>query len=181
MVEAGGSKSKGTQDLWRLLDRTDPARKKVAFKGFADTVTEKQRLTELEALCKERFKVTPHFEAVYRGPKGQRKLAPVVLADFGVEKLAQDFVKSNKDSALTVAGCTVRVAYAKTELQTQRNVKLRKAKDLVEASPKAADKKVEVEWGKGRQVKLAGEVVYQQDKEGLGGHFSGDFSGVPSP
>ena len=104
-----------------------------------------------------------------------------MLADFGSEKLAQDFVKKNKDSPLSVAGSTVQVAHARTELQTQRNVNLRKAKELVEKAPHTAGQKVELKWGKDRQVLLNADVVYQQNKEGVGGRFSGAFSGTSLP
>ena len=35
---SGGSTNKETEELWRLLDKTDPAKKKVAFKGFSDSL-----------------------------------------------------------------------------------------------------------------------------------------------
>ena len=44
----GGNSSKETEELWRLLDRTDPAKIKVALKGFSETVSENVRLAELE-------------------------------------------------------------------------------------------------------------------------------------
>ena len=133
----------------------------------------------MEALCREQLSVTPlRVEEVYTYPKGQKKLTGVVLVDLNSEKAAQDLAKSVKENSYTVAGCTVRVGFARTELQTKRNTQLRRAAELVKAVPEAEGQTVEVLWGNKRQVKVGDSVVYQQDKEGLGGSFSGAFSGL---
>ena len=99
-----------------------------------------------------------------------------VSADLGSESEVQDFVKKNKDTTLSVAGCAVTAAFARTELQTQRNVKLREAEALVKNSPEAEGKKVELVWGNKRQVTVNTEVVFQQNKTGTGGTFKGAFA-----
>ena len=119
--------------------------------------------------------------AVYNYSKRQKKLTGVVLVDLGTEKAAGDLVKSYKNKPLTVAGCSVVVANARTELQGKRNTLLRKATELVKAAPEAAGKTVETKWGNDRQVKVGDQVVFQQDKQGLGGLFSGAFSGLTLP
>ena len=46
-------------------------------------------------------------------------------------------MKKNKDTTFTVAGASVRAGFARTELQTQRNVKLREAQALVKNDPRS--------------------------------------------
>lgn len=113
---------------------------------------------------------------MFNYPKGKKTLTGVVLADLGSESEAQDFVKKNKDTTLSVAGCAVTAAFARTELQTQRNVKLREAEALVKNSPEAEGKKVELVWGNKRQVTVNTEVVFQQNKTGTAGTFKGAFA-----
>ena len=165
-----------------MLDRQDLIRKKIAVKGFADSVSVKKRLEEVEKLCRDILEATPvRFEAVHNFPQGQKKLTGVVLVDFGSEKEAQDLVKSYKDTPFTVNGCQVKVANARTELQSKRNTQLREAIELVKATEEATGKTVETKFGSDRRVKVDGQVVFQQDKQGLGGLFSGAFSGLSLP
>ena len=183
-VKGEGGTSKETEELWRLLDKTDPAKRKVAFKGFSDTVLEKTRLDELEKEL-AKFSVTTKPEAVYTGPKGQRKLTRVVLADFGSEKEAQDFVKKHKNSFPAVAGCSLEVCHARTELNTKRNTVLRKATEAVQQAVKdkglATDTVVETKWGNDRQVTVNKEVVFVQNKTGVSGRFLGAYSTLTIP
>ena len=116
------------------------------------------------------------LEAVKGEPRGQRKLTLVVLADFGTEKAAEDFVKKYKGSGVSVAGCSLTVAHARTELNTKRNTVLRKATEAVKASATAKDKTVETKWGNDRQVTVNNEVVFQQNKAGVGGSFLGAYA-----
>ena len=172
----GGSSNKATEELWKLLDKNDAARKQVAFKGFSDSVTVEKRLAELEAFCREHFETKVPLEVVYNYPKGKKTLTGVVLADLGSESKVQDFVKKNKDTTFSLAGASVKVSFARTTLQTQRNTKLREAEALVKNSLAATDKKVELAWGNKRQVLVDTEVAFQQDKRGVGGTFKGAFS-----
>ena len=179
----GGGTSKETEELWRLLDRSDPAKRKVAFKGFADSVSEQKRFDKLQkALAELSETVTAaQLEAVTGGPRGQKKLTPVVLVDFGTEKKAQDFVKKYKNSGVSAAGCSLGVVHARTELNGKRNTVLRKAAEAVKASSAAKDKTVETLFGNDRQVKVNGEVVFQQNKAGVSGYFLGAYSDLPLP
>ena len=183
-VKGEGGTSKETEELWRFLDKTDPAKRKVAFKGFSDTVLEKTRLDELEKEL-AKLSVTTKPEAVYTGPKGQRKLTRVVLADFGSEKEAQDFVKKHKNSFPAVAGCSLEVCHARTELNTKRNTVLRKATEAVQQAVKdkglATDTVVETKWGNDRQVTVNKEVVFVQNKTGVSGRFLGAYSTLTIP
>ena len=65
---------------------------------------------------------------------------------------------------------------ARTELNSKRNTNLRDSKKQVEDSGLPAGKEVSLLYGNDRQVTVAGEVVYQQAKWGVGGSFLGVFS-----
>ena len=70
----GGGTSKEIEKLWQLLDRSDLAKRKVAFKGFADSVSGQKRFDELQkALAELSETVTAaQLEAVTRWPCGQK-------------------------------------------------------------------------------------------------------------
>ena len=51
----------------------------------------------------------------------------------------------------------------------------------MKASSAAKDKTVETLFGNDRQVKVNGEVVFQQNKAGVSGYFLGAYSDLPLP
>ena len=73
------------------------------------------------------------------------------------------------------------MVHARTELNGKRNTVLRKAAEAVKASSAAKDKTVETLFGNDRQVKVNGEVVFQQNKAGVSGYFLGAYSDLPLP
>ena len=103
------------------------------------------------------------------------------MADLGSEGAADDFVKKYKGSFPAVAGCSLEVRHARTELNNKRNTVLRKAEEAVKASELSKEKAVETKWGNDRQVLVNKEVVFQQNKLGTSGYFLGDYSGLPLP
>ena len=81
----------------------------------------------------------------------------------------------------TVAGCSLSVQHARTELNTKRNTVLRLAAKAVEESEHSKGQQVKIAWGSDRQVKVGEEVVFQQNKAGVSGSFRGKYSELPVP
>ena len=154
----------------------------MAFKGSADSVSAEKRVSELENLFTQRFAdfAPRSFEAVYSGPRGNRKLTTVVLVDLGTEKAAQAFVRKHRNEEVPVAGCTLSVKPARTELNTKRNNSLRDAEKALKASPLTAGKTVEVKWSE-RKVTVNSDTAFSQNKTETGGTFCGVFSGLTLP
>ena len=176
--EGGTGSTAGVDALWRTVDRQDPAKHKVAFKGFKDNVSVTARLDALEELLQEKFGhlscTRKDLQVVRTGP--QQELTGVVLADVHTEKNARDFVKGLKDTTLKLAGCSVTAQAARTELNGTRNRLLRDAEKAVKGSGLAGDKQVGIKWGNDRQVTVGEDVAYQQNKWGVGGSFQGAFA-----
>ena len=167
----GGSK---VEALWRTLDRQDPAHNKVAFKGFLDTVGVEQRVAELEHFFVSKFPHLgkPTFQVVRKGPRENRVLAHVVLADVGSPEKAQEVTKQLRGQAVTLGSSTLKVAPALTELNKQRNNNLREAAKLLEKEGGS----VEVKWGNDREVQVNNQVAYKQERTGVDGAFVGSFA-----
>ena len=75
---------------------------------------------------------------------------------------------------------TLTVAPARTELNTKRNVALRKAEELVKASPHAHNKTVKLKW-EARSVTVNDDTVFTQNRTETGGTFKGAFANLSLP
>ena len=109
----------------------------------------------------------------------------MVLANLGSEKAAQEFVKKYKGTPLTVSGCSLTIHHARIEFNTKRNTVLRKATEAVRTRVLELDKdsqaKVETKWGNDRAVTVDSAVVFQQNKTGVSGYFTGAFADLTLP
>ena len=152
----------------------------MVFKGFPDTLGAEERLQELEKLFATYYSHLdkPTFENVYSGPRGERKLSRVALADFGTEDKARSFTKATKE--VKAGALTLTVAPPRTELNTKRNVALRKAEELVKASPHAQNKTVKLKW-EARSVTVNEDTVFTQNRTETGGTFKGAFANLSLP
>ena len=80
-----------------------------------------------------------------------------------------------KGRKVEVAGCSLQVTGARTELNNKRNTLLRDAEKALKTSELTKNKEVKILFGNERQVLVNGEVAYQQNKWGVGGAFKGEF------
>ena len=174
-AQKGGGGS-AVDALWRSVDRNDPAKKQVAVRGLTSSTTD-QQLAELELLLPS-LGETYRKEACNVLTGKDKKPLGVALVDLGSRTQAEALVKRVKGQKLKAGNSEVVVTAARSELNGKRNSNLREAKQKVEDSGLAGDKEVTLHYGNDRQVTVAGEVVYQQAKWGVGGSFLGAFSNL---
>ena len=115
----------------------------------------------------------------YIGPCNIRKLSSVSFVEFGDQDTARDFVQSVQDSGSQVqsGGKTLLVKKARTQKAGARNTALRKAEEVLKATPGAEE--VKLDW-KEREVKVKEDVAFKQDKDELG-TFKGPWAHLKLP
>ena len=89
----------------------------------------------------------------YKGPQNNRKLGTVSFVEFGDQDTARDFVSAVESSGVQVqaGGKQLLVKKARTQKASSRNWALRKAEELLKATPGGAEAKLD--W-KEREVKV---------------------------
>ena len=134
-----------------------------------------ERLAALEIYLTENFSqlqcVRFDLEVIYNGPANDRKLTGVVLVDTGSRSQAKLLTQRLKREEVQLAGCTLKVGAARSELNSKRNTLLRDAEKAVKAAGYSQGKDVKISWGNSRQVIVNGEVAYQQNRWEVGEAF----------
>ena len=81
---------------------------------------------------------------------------------------------------LKVGDNTIVIKPARTKFSGQHNSSLRKACELIEASPESASKKVEINWLE-RQVEVNKIAAFTQGKTEAGGTFVAPYTSIVLP
>jgi hypothetical protein len=103
---------------------------------------------------------------------------------FGTADTADKFIKQahRSDRSLKAGDQAITIKRARTDLQSLRNNSVRKAEELIKASPYAHDKVVEIKWTqKDREVTVNGSVAFSQARLELGGSFRAPFQDLVLP
>jgi len=168
--------------LHKFMDAHDPARKRIAFIGWPDATTVGDRIKELEKFIKLH---APHARIVesdnfYYGPYNDRKPNKVAYAEFSSRDATKRVLDHIKQHELKIGDNIILIKPARTKFSGQRNSSLRKACELIEASPESASKKVEINWLE-RQVEVNKIAAFTQGKTEAGGTFVAPYTSIVLP
>ena len=164
------------------MNTYDPANKRVAFIGWSDSTTIEDRIKDIEKSVKLH---APNFRILecdnfYNGPYNDRKPTKVAYAEFSSRDVAKRVLERIHGHEFKVGGNTIAVKEARTKLNGQRNFSLRKAHELIQASPETLNKTVTLQW-KERRITVNKVVAFSQDKAETGGTFVVPYESIVLP
>ena len=172
--------------LLQLLDRLGPAQKSLSVVGFKNSSAQ-ARTTLLEEFIRSNFASEQghvHIEHISKGPAHDRTLTGVSVIEF-VSRTRRNAVlagvKTKQLQLKEVDGNQLRVDYAKTKKQLNRNALMHKAFEMIKTDGASNGKTVEKEWKVGtekgtRHITVNKEVAFLQSKGDLVGLFVGSFA-----
>ena len=174
--------TKPASDLHRLVNSLDPAKKRVAFLGWPDTVSAEARVKHIETLLSQH---APSLKAVdidnnYQGPYDRRVLSNVAFAEFTSVDAARRALDYLKNANRQIGNVTITIKPARTETNSQRNYSLRKAEELIKASPESKDSNVKISWDS-RAVQVDDTNAFTQSKRDTGGTFLAPYEHLSLP
>ena len=181
LEEGGGcsASGRGSQYPTKESEKSDPARRQVAFTGYPDSVSAADRILQMEAYLKK----FPQFRSIgvfngSKGPRNARVLDKVSFAEFICEDVARDFVEKASSVPFVVGEKTLKVKRAKTRFNRSRDWSIRKAHEIL--SSKFREKSFEIVW-KDRVVKVGDDICFSQTEFDARGSFTGNFGHLTLP
>ena len=166
----------------KLMDKLDPAKKRIVFIGFPDDVQADVRIQKIEEFIKSHASSYRIADSgcFYSGPYNNRKITKVAYVEFGSQDTAKKVLDKLSKAELNVNGTKITIKPARTMLNGQRNQSLRSAEELIKASPIAIGKDIQIDWMI-RQVTVDGHPAFIQDKGQRVGSFSVTYSALQIP
>ena len=168
--------------LQKMMDKMDPAKKRIAFIGFPENVQEDARIQKIEEFIKLH---APSYRIVdagcfHSGPYNNQKLTRVSYAEFGSQDTARKVLDRLNKSELTVNGASIGIKAARTKLNGTRNYSLRSAEEKIKASDAKGGAEVILDW-KERVIKVGTKIAFKQEKADITGSFLDPFSSLTLP
>ena len=121
----------------------------------------------------------------YSGPYTNRKMFNASYAEFGSQDAARDALTAMKDSEFTASGATIRIKQARSKLNGQRNVSIRKAEELIKAHGGALGQETKINWATSdprvRTVTVNDTVAFCQGRNVVVGIFQHLFDDLVLP
>lgn len=162
-------------------DPSDPAHKRVEFKGFALNDAE-GRLKAMSDFLSNFPNYRPTFGNEYTGPySSKRTLKDTGYAEFvnaDQKREFMDAVKAKSMTTFTYNGSSIVVKHGVSKVNKHRTYLLLKAKELLEKEEPS--KEVTVHFDD-RVVKVSGNVAFTQGKSDLGGCFTPKYAHLSLP
>ena len=169
--------------MQKHIDDLDPAKKRLAFIGWPESVSAEDRLVKLEAFLNQHassFRIT-ECGNFYSGPYDNRKLGRVSYAEFSSPAAAKKALAKLEGIECKFGSTVIDIKLARTKLKSQRNFALRKAHELIKSSPLSQGKSVEdITWTE-RSMNVNGVPAFKQNKSEFGGSFLPPYSDVALP
>jgi len=181
-VQSPKDNSNSSFALQKMMDKMDPAKKRIAFIGFPDNVQEDARIQKIEEFIKSH---APSYRIVdagcfYSGPYNNQKLTRVWYAEFGSQDTARKVPDKLSKSELKVNGASIGIKAARTKLNGTRNHSLRSAEEQIKASDATGGAEVILDW-KERVIKVGTKIAFKQEKADITGSFLDPFSSLTLP
>ena len=123
---------------------------------------------------------TIDVDNIYQGPYGQRTLTNVAFAEFNSPDAARRALTQLKDANKQLGDTTLSIKPARTKYNSKRNYSLKKAEELIKASPHSKDKSVNISWDT-RAVMVDKIDAFTQGKQDTGGTFLPPFELLALP
>ena len=102
----------------------------------------------------------------FTGPYSNRKFSKALWIEFSKCDTVKDFLKHTEKENFVFNGTTVKIKFARTQFQKKRNYAMRKAEELLKASPKTGSSVVTTEWkiteSKDRRILVNGVLAFSQ-------------------
>ena len=170
--------------MQNLVNSLDPALRRVALIGFSESLSAGERVQRITAAMRSKH-AEAHFTSIgnfYTGPPHDQKLTKVSFIEFSDPQSMRHFLSKFGDDRkfLLEDQTALTCKAARTKINNQRNHSLRKAGELLKASPLNAGKVVRIEW-KDRKVTVGGADAFVQDKGETRGQFCAAFSSLSLP
>jgi len=177
--------TKTINKLQATVNKFDPAKRQAAVLGWPDLGAE-GRIKVMTKFVKDNFSNDPFpsFGNYYTGPRNDRKLSAASYIEFITEQTRDSFLKQveSTSASMTAGRKPLTLKKARTDFQKERNFKIRKAAELIEASPQSQGKSVKIEWlQKERQVKVDDAVAFVQPLGDPCGTFQAPFLDIVLP
>ena len=158
-----------------MVNSMDPAKKRIAFIGFPDSLAAEERIDLLEKRMRDSFAHVKYcaVDNFFTGPCNNRKVSKASYVEFHTPEAANRFynmVKGKNEAKVNVGGNELLVKLARTKLNEKRNYSLRKAEELIKSDASSKNKAVKIDW-KERQVLVNNAVAFMQDKMETEGSF----------
>ena len=169
-------------ELQKLVHSLDPAKKRIVFMGWPDTTSADARIKHIEALLSQHTPTlrTNDVDNIYQGPYSKRPLYKVAFVEFTSADSARRALDQLKDANRQVGDTTLSIKPARSKLNSRRNFSLRKAEELIKASPHCKDKSVSISWDT-RAVTVDSTDAFTQGKQDPGGTFLPPFELLALP
>ena len=180
----GNGLARELSTMQNFVNSLDPALRRVALIGFSESLSAGERVQKITVAMRSKH-ADAHFTSVgnfYSGPPHDQKLTKVSFVEFAVSHSMRFFLSKFGDDRKfiledhTALSCKA----ARTKINNQRNHSLRKAEELLKASPLNVGKIAKIEW-KDRKVIVGGADAFLQDKGETRGHFCAAFSSLSLP
>ena len=183
-TQSGGESlaaSKEIAELQKLLQKTDPALRRIAFVGWPDSISADERLKTIGdfvvSKCGQGQCTSGNF---YKGPYNNRTLTPASFAEFISTDSTQEAMKILKTAELNVGGKSIQMKMARTDVNSKRNYSLRKAEELLKGHSSAAGQEIKINWKTDepgiRNVKVGQNIAFAESKTDLKGTFLAPFA-----
>ena len=171
-----------SNEFQKLVNSLDPAKKRIAFIGWPDTISADARITHIQTLL---AKHTPAIKSIdidnfYTGPLNQRTLSNAAFAEFSSPDAAKRALSLLNNSDKQVGDITLTIKPARTKLNGQRNHSLRKADELIKGSPHSTGKTTHISWDS-RAVKVGEATAFTESKQETGGRFLPPYDQLALP
>ena len=107
---------------------------------------------------------------IYAGPYSDRKLTRAAYAEFASSDSRREVLKLLSDKPFSVDGQKIEIKNARSTLNGQRNYSLRRAVEMLKASPMSTGKAIEIKW-QDRSIEVGGVVAFRHEEAEVGGSF----------
>ena len=148
------------------------------YNSWPDNITREKRVELMRKFGSEKY---PGFHPTdlghdETGPYSDRKLSKSSWIEFSNTDTAKKFLKKVEHEAFDVEGTSIKMKPARTQFQKKRNYAMRKAEELLKASPKSGSSEVSIEWkamdSKSRRISVNRSVAFTQTEYDVIGTFS---------
>ena len=164
-------------DVIKFMNDNDPAHKRIVFIGFPDSASADARIQAVENHLAQHLRGmrVSEVENFSKGPYNDRKLTNVAYAGLSSRDAAKRALTILDSVPFIVDGSNIKIKAARSQLNSQRNVFINKAHDMIKGSELSKQKSVKIEW-KERQVTVIDIVAFSQDKSELHGTFRAPYA-----
>ena len=181
-ASAATPSAKPSQEVIKLMNASDPSRKRLVFIGWPDSVDADTRIEKIEGFLAMHLKGMRVHETdnFFKGPYSDRKVTKVAYSEFGSKDAAKRALSKLESVPFKVDGTEIKIKAARTKLNSKRNLSIRTAHDLIKESELSNGKTVKVEWVE-RHVTVDGIVAFAQNKEETDGTFLAPYTELALP